>query len=52
MGFRVGSGVLVAILGALVGIPVAVALAAGTLLVVCVALAAVAARLRAASPAV
>jgi MFS family permease len=50
MGFRVGSGVLVAILGALVGIPSAVALAAGTLLVVCIALAAVAARLRPASP--
>jgi MFS family permease len=46
MGFRVGSGVLVALLGALVGIPAAVALAVGTLLVVCVALAAVAARLR------
>ena len=50
MGFRVGSGVLVAILGALVGIPAAVALAAGALLVVCVALAAVAARLRPAHP--
>jgi MFS family permease len=52
MGFRVGSGVLVAILGALVGIPAAVALAAGTLLVVCIALATVAARLRPARPAV
>lgn len=51
MGFRVGSGVLVAVLGGLVGIPVAVALAAGTLLVVCIALAAVAARLRSAAPA-
>jgi MFS family permease len=49
MGFRVGSGVLVAFLGALVGIPAAVALAAGTLLLVCVAVLAVAARLRAAS---
>jgi MFS family permease len=46
MGFRVGSGVLLAILGGLVGIPAAVALAAGTLLAVCIALAAVAARLR------
>jgi MFS family permease len=45
MGFRVGSGVLVAILGGLVGIPAAVALAAGALLVVCLALVAVAARL-------
>jgi MFS family permease len=50
MGFRVGSGVLVALLGALVGIPSAVAIAAATLLVVCVALAAVAARLRPARP--
>jgi MFS family permease len=50
MGFRVGSGVLVAVLGGLVGIPAAVALAAGTLLVVCIALAAVAARLRPAPP--
>lgn len=50
MGFRVGSGVLVAVLGALVGIPVAVAVAAGTLLIVCIALAAVAARLAAARP--
>jgi len=41
--------VLVAFLGALVGIPAAVALAAGTLLLVCVAVLAVAARLRAAS---
>lgn len=49
MGFRVGSGVLVAILGGLVGIPAAVALAAGTLLLVCVVLAAVAVRLRAAA---
>jgi MFS family permease len=46
MGFRVGSGVLVALLGALVGIPVAVALAAGTLALICVALAAVATRQR------
>lgn len=52
MGFRVGSGVLLAILGGLVGIPAAVALAAGTLLLVCVVLAAVAARLRDATPAV
>jgi MFS family permease len=50
MGFRVGSGVLVAVLGALVGIPAAVALAAATLLVICIALAAVAARLRPAAP--
>ncbi|GHF20281.1 MFS transporter [Pseudolysinimonas yzui] len=50
MGFRVGSGVLLAILGGLVGIPTAVALAAGTLVLVCIALAAVAARLRAAHP--
>jgi MFS family permease len=52
MGFRVGSGVLIAILGTLVGIPTAVALAAATLLVVCIALAAVAARLRPAPPGV
>lgn len=52
MGFRVGSGVLVALLGALVGIPAAVALAAATLLLVCVALAVVAARLRPPSPVV
>jgi MFS family permease len=52
MGFRVGSGVLLAILGGLVGIPAAVALAAGTLLLVCISLAAVAARLRPALPAV
>ncbi len=51
MGFRVGSGVLIAVLGGLVGIPTAVALAAGTLVVVCIALAAVAARLRPAPPA-
>jgi MFS family permease len=51
MGFRVGSGVLLAILGGLVGIPAAVALAAATLLLVCIALAAVAARLRPAPPA-
>ncbi|HWH97700.1 MAG TPA: MFS transporter, partial [Pseudolysinimonas sp.] len=50
MGFRVGSGVLIAVLGALVGIPAAVALAAGTLLLVCIALAAGAARLRPAPP--
>ncbi|WP_309712205.1 MFS transporter [Pseudolysinimonas sp.] len=50
MGFRVGSGVLVAVLGGLVGIPAAVALAAGTLVLVCIALAAVAARLRPAPP--
>lgn len=41
MGFRVGSGILVALLGALVGIPTAVAAAAATLAVVCVALLAV-----------
>jgi MFS family permease len=52
MGFRVGSGVLIAILGTVVGIPTAVALAAATLLVVCIALAAVAARLRPAPPGV
>jgi MFS family permease len=52
MGFRVGSGVLVALLGALVGIPVAVALAAGTLALISVALAAVAARLRPSAPVV
>jgi MFS family permease len=52
MGFRVGSGVLVALLGALVGIPAAVALAAGTLALICVALAAVAARLRPSAPVV
>lgn len=52
MGFRVGSGVLLAILGGLVGIPAAVALAAGILLLVCIALAAVATRLRPAHPAV
>jgi MFS family permease len=52
MGFRVGSGVLVALLGALVGIPAAVALAAGTLALICVALAAVAARLRPSGPVV
>lgn len=50
MGFRVGSGVLVALLGALVGIPAAVALAAGTLALVCIALVAIAARLRPARP--
>lgn len=50
MGFRVGSGVLIAVLGALVGIPAAVALAAGTLLLICLALAVVAARLRPAHP--
>jgi MFS family permease len=44
MGFRVGSGVLLAILGGLVGIPTAVALAAGALAVLCVALAIVARR--------
>jgi len=52
MGFRVGSGVLLAILGSLVGIPAAVALAAGTLALVCAALAVVAARLRPAHPTV
>lgn len=52
MGFRVGSGVLLAILGSLVGIPAAVALAAAILLLVCVALAAVAARLRPRTPGV
>lgn len=52
MGFRVGSGVLVAVLGGLVGIPAAVALAAGTLLVICIALAVVAVRLRPAPPVV
>jgi hypothetical protein len=41
MGFRVGSGVLIGVLGGLVGIPAAVALAAGTLVVVCLALAGV-----------
>jgi MFS family permease len=46
MGFRVGSGVLIAILGGLVGVPAAVALAAGALVVVCVVLLVVAARLR------
>lgn len=51
MGFRVGSGVLLAILGGLVGIPTAVALAAGALLLFCIALAAVATRLRPAHPA-
>jgi len=50
MGFRVGSGVLIAVLGGLVGIPAAVALAAGGLALVCVALLAVAARLRPAVP--
>lgn len=45
MGFRVGSGVLVALLGGLVGIPSAVALAAGALVVVCVVLSGFAARL-------
>lgn len=50
MGFRVGSGVLIAVLGGLVGVPAAVALASGTLVLVCIALAAVAARLRPASP--
>jgi MFS family permease len=50
MGFRVGSGVLLAILGGLVGIPAAVALAAGTLLTVCITLAAVASRQRVARP--
>ena len=50
MGFRVGSGVLVAILGALVGIPAAVALAAGTLVIVSAALAVLATRLRVARP--
>lgn len=44
MGFRVGSGVLLAILGGLVGIPTAVALAAGALVLLCVALAIVARR--------
>jgi MFS family permease len=46
LGFRVGSGVVLAILGGLVGIPAAVALAAGTLVVVSAALAVIAARLR------
>ena len=50
VGFRVGSGVLVALLGGLVGIPSAVALAAGALVVVCVVLSAVAARLGPAQP--
>jgi MFS family permease len=45
MGFRVGSGILIAILGALVGIPAAVALAAGTLVLVCIGLLVVATRL-------
>ena len=45
MGFRVGSGMLIAVLGGLVGIPVAVSLAAGALVVVCLVLTGVAARL-------
>lgn len=49
MGFRVGSGVLIAILGGLVGIPAAVALAAGTLCIICIVLVGVVARLRARS---
>lgn len=44
MGFRVGSGLLVALLGSLVGIPAAVALSAGALVLVCVLLAALTVR--------
>jgi MFS family permease len=44
MGFRVGSGLLVALLGSLVGIPAAVALSAGALVVVCLLLAALTVR--------
>jgi MFS family permease len=44
MGFRVGSGLLVAVLGALIGIPAAVALSAGTLAGVCLLLAALTVR--------
>lgn len=44
MGFRVGSGLLVALLGSLLGIPAAVALSAGALVVVCLLLAALTVR--------
>lgn len=46
MGFRVGSGVVIAALGVAVGIPAAVAVAAAVLAVACLVVAAVAARLR------
>lgn len=44
MGFRVGSGLLVAVLGTIVGIPAAVALSAGVLVAVCLVLAALTVR--------
>lgn len=51
MGFRVGSGFVIGGLAGLLGVPAAVALAAGLLAIVCVVLLGVAARLRTATPA-